>query len=269
MKKSVSILLILAMLLGVLTACAQTTAPAETTETKTETTEPAPETTEADATEAETEAAAEEAEQEAEETDRLYIAAVAAEVGIPYFTTMQWGAMDAAKDYNVELYWTGPAEWDFSKQQTFIDGVMATNPDALMLVPTDNSALVTYVDTWMKEGTPVICTDLFLMEPVDLVGYSSDPYSGGAEAAKIFFEQNGEGGVYQPVGTNPGAYGANLRVQGFVETMQSLDPSCKILDTLYPSNDANKAAQLVSAALTGNPDMSGRTGFFVFSLHYR
>ena len=31
-----------------------------------------------------------------------------------------------------------------------------------------------YVDTWMKEGTPVICTDLFLMEPVDLVGYSSD-----------------------------------------------------------------------------------------------
>ena len=152
-----------------LTACAQTTAPAETTETKTETTEPASETTETDATEAEIEAAAEEAEQEAEETDQLYIAAVAAEVGIPYFTTMQWGAMDAAKDYNVELYWTGPAEWDFSKQQTFIDGVMATNPDALMLVPTDNSALVTYVDTWMKEGTPVICTDLFLMSQLTLL----------------------------------------------------------------------------------------------------
>ena len=35
MKKSLSILLILVMLLGMLTACAQTTAPAETTETKT------------------------------------------------------------------------------------------------------------------------------------------------------------------------------------------------------------------------------------------
>ena len=115
MKKSLSILLILVMLLGMLTACAQTTAPAETTETKTETTEPASETTETDATEAEIEAAAEDAEQEAEETDQLYIAAVAAEVGIPYFTTLQWGALDAAKDYNVELYWTGPAEWDFSK----------------------------------------------------------------------------------------------------------------------------------------------------------
>ena len=192
--------------------------------------------------------------------DRVYIAAVAAEVGIPYFTTMQWGAMDAARDYNVELYWTGPAEWDFSKQQTFIDGVISTNPDALMLVPTDNAALVAYVDQWMKDGIPVICTDLILAEHVDLVGYSSDPYSGGAEAAKVFYEINGDGGVYQPVGTNPGAYGANLRVQGFVETIKSLDPQCTILEPLYPGNDANKAAQLVSASLTGNP---GMTGIFV------
>ena len=191
----------------------------------------------------------------AEET--LNIAAVAAEVGIPYFTTMQWGAMDAAEDYNADLYWTGPAEWDFSKQQTFIDGVISTNPDALMLVPTDNAALVAYVDQWMKDGIPVICTDLILAEHVDLVGYSSDPYSGGAEAAKQFYSQNGDGGVYLPVGTNPGAYGANLRVQGFVETIKELDSQCKVLDTVYPGNDANKAAQLVAAALTGNPDMTG------------
>ena len=129
----VSILLILAMLLSVFTACSKSATSAEATgKPTTETTETEP-----------TEDAAEEAKQKAEETDRIYIAAVAAEVGIPYFTTMEWGAMDAAKDYNVELYWTGPAEWDFSKQQTFIDGVMATNPDALMLVPTDNAALVT------------------------------------------------------------------------------------------------------------------------------
>ena len=189
--------------------------------------------------------------------ETLNIAAVAAEVGIPYFTTMQWGALDAAKDYNVELYWTGPAEWDFSKQQTFIDGVISTNPDALMLVPTDNAALVTYVDQWMKDGIPVICTDMILAEHVDLVGYSSDPYSGGAEAAKQFYSQNGDGGIYLPVGTNPGAYGANLRVQGFVETIKALDSQCTVLDTVYPGNDANKAAQLVSAALTGNPGMTG------------
>lgn len=224
---------------------------------------PAADSTAAQATQPQSLSAAPESTAKAEGGDEkkadepLNIAAVAAEVGIPYFTTMQWGAMDAAKDYNVDLYWTGPAEWDFSKQQTFIDGVISTNPDALMLVPTDNAALVAYVDQWMKEGIPVICTDLILAEHVDLVGYSSDPYSGGAEAAKQFYSQNGDGGVYLPVGTNPGAYGANLRVQGFVETIKELDSKCKVLDTVYPGNDANKAAQLVAAALTGNPDMTG------------
>lgn len=197
------------------------------------------------------------AEAPAEEDDRIYIGAVAAEAGIPYFTTMQWGAMDAARDFNVELYWTGPAEWDFSKQQSFIDGVLATNPDALLLVPTDSDAYVSYVDEWMQDGLPVICCDAVLKEHVDLVGYNSDPYEGGATAAKIFYEMNGPGGVYQPVSTNPGAYGANLRVSGFVETMQELDPTCKMLEVLFPTNDANKAAEMVSASIVGNPDMTG------------
>lgn len=250
MKKYVSLFLALVMVFSLFTACAKPAEPAK---------DPAPaepEVKDPVDTPKDSEKPEENEETPAED-EQIYIAAVAAEVGIPYFTTMQWGAMDAAEDYNVELYWTGPAEWDFSKQQTFIDGVIATNPDAMMLVPTDNAALVTYVDEWMKDGIPVICTDLILAEHVDLVGYSSDPYSGGAEAARVFYEQNGEGGIYQPIGTNPGAYGANLRVQGFVETIQELDPACTILETLYPGNDANKAAQLLSAAITGNPDMSG------------
>lgn len=191
------------------------------------------------------------------EGERVYIAAVAAEAGIPYFTTMQWGAMDAAKDHNVELYWTGPAEWDFTKQMPYLDGVLATNPDALMLVPTDSSAMIAYVEQWMADGLPVICTDAVLEEHVDLVGYNSNPYEGGATAAKMFFEMNGPNGVYLPVSTNPGAYGANLRVQGFIETIKQLDPDGTVLETVFPKNDANKAAELVSAAITGNPNMTG------------
>lgn len=243
MKKLFALLLALAMMASLFgcgsgsNTTATTAAPAAT--------EAAPAATEA--APAATEAAPE----------KVYIGAVAAEAGIPYFTTMQWGAMDAAKDFNVELYWTGPAEWDFSKQQNYIDGVIATNPDALLLVPTDSDAYISYVDEWMQGGLPVICCDAVLKEHVDLVGYNSDPYEGGATAAKIFFEMNGPGGVYQPVSTNPGAYGANLRISGFVDTMKELDPTCKMLEVLFPTNDANKAAEMVSASIVGNPDMTG------------
>ena len=109
----------------------------------------------------------------------------------------------------------------------------------------------------MAEGLPVICCDAVLREPVDLIGYNSNPYEGGATAAKIFLEMNGPGGIYQPVSTNPGAYGANLRINGFIDTMKELDPTCEILEVLYPTNDANKAAELVSNSIVGNPDMTG------------
>lgn len=256
MRKMLSIILVLAMVIAMSTGCqksqddkvadnTQTTDKSKTEEDKKDQVkEPDVKTEDTDDT-------------KEDENESVYIAAIAAEAGIPYFTTMQWGAMDAAKDHNVELYWTGPAEWDFTKQMPFIDGALATNPDALMLVPTDSSAMITYVEEWMADGLPVICTDAVLEEHVDLVGYNSDPYSGGAEAARIFFEMNGEGGVYLPVGTNPGAYGANLRVQGFVETIKEIDPTGTVLEVVYPGNDANKAAELVSAAITGNPDMSG------------
>ncbi len=253
MKKKVLLAIVAAAMM--LAACGNS---AE--ETTAAATEAAAEETEA-AAEEETEAAEAEAaegeEAAASEEDRVYIGAVAAEAGIPYFTTMSWGAMDAAQDYNVELYWTGPAEWDFSKQQPFIDSVIQTNPDALLLVPTDSDAYISYVEAWMADGLPVICCDATLKEHVDLIGYNSNPYEGGARAAEVFFEMNGPGGVYQPVSTNPGAYGANLRISGFVETMQELDPTCEMLEVLYPTNDANKAAELVSNSIVGNPDMTG------------
>lgn len=250
MKKRLAVLLVTAMLAGLIGCSGGSNSqeePAAPAEAQEET--PAAEDTQ----EAEEPAESEQASAE----DKVYIGAVAAEAGIPYFTTMQWGALDAARDYNVELYWTGPSEWDFSKQQSFIDGVIQTNPDALLLVPTDSDAYISYVETWMEEGLPVICCDAVLKEPVDLIGYNSSPYEGGATAAEIFFEMNGPGGVYQPVSTNPGAYGANLRVNGFIDTMKELDPECKMLEVLYPTNDANKAAELVSNSIVGNPDMTG------------
>lgn len=185
------------------------------------------------------------------------IAAVPAESGIPYFITMEWGARQAAKDFGVDLDWNGPAEWDFTKQQSFIDGMLANKPDGLVLIPTDSDAYISYVESWMKDGLPVICCDAVLKEHVDIIGYNADPYEGGQTAARMFFKMNGPGGVYQPVSTNAGAYGANLRIAGFVDTIKELDPTCKALEVLYPGNDANKAAELVSAAIAGNPDMTG------------
>lgn len=237
----IAIMMILSM---ILVSCSQAT-PEETSPTIEEAAE-------------EVEEAAEEVEEAAEEEeDQLLIAAVAAEVGIPYFTTMQCGAMAAAEKYNVDLSWSGPAEWDFNKQQPFIDGALAMDPDALIIVPTDPDALVTFVEGWMENDLPVVTVDVTLSEPVELQGIESDQYSGGVVAAnEMYAKTNGEG-TYLPVGTTPGSYGANQRVAGFVDRMKELNPDVDIMDTCFPHHDATKAAECVSAAIIGEPDLRG------------
>ncbi|MEW6651128.1 MAG: ABC transporter substrate-binding protein [Chloroflexota bacterium] len=242
MKEKKCLLLILAVLMVlVLNACASTVA-----------------TPEAGAEEpAEAAATTEEETAENSESEKLLITAVVAEVGIPYFTTMHCGAMAAAEKYNVELNWAGPAEWDFNKQQPFIDGALALEPDAMIIVPTDPDALVAYAKEWMDKGIPVVTADVTLSEPVELMGIESDQYSGGVEAAKAVFAMTGGEGSYYTVGTTPGSYGSGQRVAGFIDTMKELNPNAKMLETCYAHHDATKSAECVSAAIIGNPDLKG------------
>ncbi|MDK2982429.1 MAG: ribose transport system substrate-binding protein [Chloroflexota bacterium] len=242
MKDKTRLLIVLAVsLLLVLNACSTA----------------APEVAAAEPAEAAAPAAEEAADSAEADQEPLLITAVVAEVGIPYFTTMHCGAMAAAEAYNVELNWAGPAEWDFNKQQPFIDGALALEPDAMIIVPTDPDALVTYVTTWMEEGIPVVTADVTLSEPVELMGIESDQYSGGVAAAKALFEMTGGEGSYYTVGTTPGSYGSNQRVAGFVDTMKELNPDANMLETCYAHHDATKSAECVSAAIIGNPDLRG------------
>lgn len=189
--------------------------------------------------------------------DKMLICCVAGEVGIPYFTTMQWGALQAGKDLGVEVYWTGPADWDVSSQMNFIDGCLAMNPDGLMICPADPESYVAYVEKWMNQGIGVVCTDAAISEHVDIIGLGSDSYSGGAEAAKFMYDTNGEGGVYLPLGSSIGSYSTALRLNGFIDTMKEINPTAVILDSVYCEYEATRAAELVSATIMGNPNLSG------------
>lgn len=246
MKKIIALLLCLVMMLSV-TAC-QTAEEAPEAET------PATEETATTGEETPTE---EEASAPAAEDEDLLICCIAGEVGIPYFTTMQWGALQAGKDLGVEVYWTGAANWDVGAQMNYIEGCLALNPDGMMICPADPESLVAYVEKWMGEGIGIVCTDSALAEHVDIIGLGSNSYDGGSAAAKYMFEVNGEGGVYQALGSSIGSYSTAQRVAGFVDTMLELNPTATILDTVYCEYETTRAAELISGVIMGNPDLSG------------
>ena len=191
------------------------------------------------------------------------LAFLAGIIGDPFYTTMQCGAQDAAKKFNVDLSWSGPTDWDISLQQPFIDAAIQTHPDGIVLAPTDSKALVTTVKSLMKDGTPVVTVDAPLDEPVALQSIQSDHYAGGVTAAKAMDKITDGKGTYMVLGLRPGLPDIDARVKGFTDTFPKDHPNATLLPVAYPETSSTKAAEEVAAAIQASPDLKG-----VYATHF-
>jgi ribose transport system substrate-binding protein len=197
------------------------------------------------------------AAQSAETSKPVRIAFLAGQVGIPFYTTVQCGAEKAAKEFNVDLSWTGPPDWDISLQQPFIDAALQTHPDGIVLSPTDGKALITQVKALEDAGTPVVTIDAPLDEPVDSQNIQSNHYQGGIAAANAMVQIVGDSGTFLVVGMRPGLPDIDARVKGFIDTFKKEHPAAKLLPVAYPETSSTKAAQQVASAIQANPDLRG------------
>lgn len=180
---------------------------------------------------------------------------VAGQVGIPFYTSVECGAQDAAKKFNIELKWTGSTDWDIAKEMPFINAAMELKPNAIIFSPTDSTALVPIAQQMTKKGIFPITVDAPLAKPVDVANFQSNHYQGGVAAAKAMLKLTGGKGVYVDVDLKPGLPDIGARTKGFVDTMKAR--GAKVLSVLYPGTDSSKAAQEVAADLRAHPDIAG------------
>lgn len=180
---------------------------------------------------------------------------VAGQIGIPFYTSVQCGAQDAAKKFNVSLKWTGSTAWDISKEMPFINAAMELKPKAIIFSPTDATALVPIAQQMMKKGMYPLTVDAPLAKPVDVANFQSNHFQGGVSAAKAMLQLTGGKGTYVDVDMTPGLPDIGARTRGFVTTMKAR--GAKVLPILYPGTDSSKAAQQVAADLRAHPDITG------------
>lgn len=180
---------------------------------------------------------------------------VAGQIGIPFYTSVQCGAQDAAKKFNVNLKWTGSTAWDISKEMPFINAAMELKPNAIIFSPTDATALVPIAQQMMKKGIYPITVDAPLAKPVDVANFQSNHFQGGVAAAKAMLQLTGGRGTFVDVDMTPGLPDIGARTRGFVTTMKAR--GAKVLPILYPGTDSSKAAQQVAADLRAHPDITG------------
>ena len=188
---------------------------------------------------------------------------IAGIIGDPFYTSMECGARDAAKEFNVALTWTGPTDWDIAKQQPFIDAAVQNAPDGLIMAPTDARALISQVEELVQGGLPVLTVDVPLEEAVEVQNISSNQYAGGAAAAVAMERVAGFEASFVALGLRPGMPDIDARVNGFTENFGGADKGTNILATLYPETSTTKASELVSATILANPDLKG-----IYATHF-
>ncbi|CUX52282.1 sugar ABC transporter substrate-binding protein [Agrobacterium sp. CNPSo 2736] len=191
-----------------------------------------------------------------------------------FYITMRKGAEAAAKAVGVTLVFQGAPDFNPVTQVPVLDAVIAKNPDAILIAPTDKTQLVQPLKKAADAGIPVITVDTFIGTGVYQTGggdadfpisyIASDNVLGGEIAARSLAKAIGEKGKVYVSNVKPGISTTDQREQGFKQEMAKY-PGITVLETQFNDNDANKAASQLQAVYARNSDLAGVFGANLFS----
>ena len=191
-----------------------------------------------------------------------------------FYITMHKGADVAAKALGVDLIFQGAPEFNPVTQVPVLNAVIARNPSAILIAPTDKVQLVEPLKKAVQAGIPVITVDTFIGDghyqtgtgdadfPLSYV--ASDNILGGQIAARALAKAIGDKGKVYVSNVKPGISTTDQREQGFKEEMKK-HPNITVLETQFNDDDANKAASQLQSVLARNPDLAGVFGANLFS----
>ena len=174
-----------------------------------------------------------------------------------FYTTMHKGAQAAASKLGVKLVFQGaPNAFSPQTQIPILNAAIQRHPDAILIAPTDKTALIAPINNAIKAGIPVLTVDTFITKPIAVTNISSDNVAGGKKAAVALVHAIGGKGEVAAISVTPGISTTDQRKQGFEAELKK-HSGIKYWGTQFDNDDQTKAAQLTSALLTAHPNLKG------------
>lgn len=185
-------------------------------------------------------------------------------IGDNFYITMDCGAQAKAAELGVRVDTQGPDKFDATLQTPILNAVIQSQPDAIMMAPNDRQAMIGPIQAAIDAGIPVLCVDTTIDSDIQLADVATDNVEGGRLAARGLAEAIGNAGKVFVVNTIPGTSTTDMREIGFAEGIAEF-PDIEYLGQEFCNNDANQAAQITSARLQSDPDLSGIFGTNLFA----
>ncbi|ABG05520.1 Twin-arginine translocation pathway signal [Rubrobacter xylanophilus DSM 9941] len=193
------------------------------------------------------------------------LALIVGVTGDEFYTTMECGARAAARKLGARLNVQGPEEFSPAAQTPILNAVVQSNPDAILIAPTDRTAMVGPIQSAVNQDIPVVLVDTTIeKEEIALARISSDNVEGGRMAGEALAEQIGGKGKVLLISVKPGISTTDQRKQGFEEAIKQY-PDIEYLGTEYCNDDPTQAASITTSTLQAHPDLAGIFGANVFS----
>jgi ABC-type sugar transport system substrate-binding protein len=175
-----------------------------------------------------------------------------------FYVTMSCGAQAEAKKLGVNLTVNGPADFSASEQAPILNSVAVSKPDALIVAPTDASALNPELQRIQTAGTKIVFVDTTSSDSsLGVSRISTDNIGGGKLAADSLAKEMGGKGTVAVIDVNPGISTTEARIQGFTQEMKAKYPNITVLATQYDNDSSATADSEVASDISAHPDLNG------------
>ncbi|MEV0408852.1 substrate-binding domain-containing protein [Actinoallomurus sp. NPDC050550] len=173
----------------------------------------------------------------------------------PYYSTETAGFQAAAKAAGATPIVQGPADFQASEQIPVLQAVVQRKPDAIVIDPTDATALAAPIEAAVAQGIPVMTTGNNVHTSKIFTAIAASSVKGGELGAQELMKQAPQGGEVVFVHIKPGISSIDDRDTGFKQAFNG-QSKYAVLPELYAGNDsATQAAGLVSATLSSHPKL--------------
>ncbi|GAB6989946.1 ribose ABC transporter substrate-binding protein RbsB [Paenibacillus pini] len=169
----------------------------------------------------------------------------------PFFVSLKDGVVAEAKKQGLKVI-VVDAQNDSAKQSNDVDDLIQQGVNALLINPTDSSAISTVVQTANTLGIPVITLDRSADKGDIKALVASDNVKGGKMAADYIVEQLGKRAKVIELEGVPGASATRERGKGF---HQVADSQLKVIEKQSADFDRTKGLNVMENLLQGNPDV--------------
>jgi len=185
--------------------------------------------------------------------------------GDEFYISMQCGAQAEATKLGVTVKTQGPQKFDPTLQKPILDSVAAGKPDAVMIAPTDVTAMQKPLEVAAQDGIKVVLVDTTVNDPSFATSaIASDNEGGGKAAFEAIKKLNPNGGKVMIMSVDPGISTTDARAKGFEDAVKA-DSKFSYLGVQYSHNDPATASNIMSSALQKDPDIVGVFAANLFS----